>query len=121
MQPYELSYKEWQEGIYFQKALTDKEKERLVHNGESPDIGFSVQLAELDGQPIFAITPEGNKPLDTESQKRFGWTKIIPTGRRTLSEKQHRDCVARALLLGKQIPPHVLASYPEFSSLQGSC
>lgn len=121
MQPYELTYKEWQEGVYFQKTLTDEEKDRLVHSGEtSPGNGFSIQRAELDGQPIFAITPEENEPLDTESQKLFGWTKIIPTGRKSLSEKQHRECVARALLLEKKIPPHVLASYPEFIALQGT-
>ena len=122
MQPYELTYNEWIEGLYFQKELTNKEKSRVLHKGDtSPDTGFTVQHAELDGRPIFSIKPEGDEPLDSESQKRFGWTKIIPTGRKYLSEEQHRDCVAKALMLGRNIPPHVLASYPEFMSLQGTC
>ena len=125
MQPYQTTHADWQEGVYFQKGLTDKEKNRLVHYGKttptSPGTAFSIYRAKLDGKTVLAVVPKGEEPADSESQRNLSWTKVIATGRKSLSENQHRTYVEQAVLLGKYVPLDVMACYPELMSLQRDC
>lgn len=123
MLPYQVTYQEWNEGFFFQKFLADEAKARLVDLEQvpptPPDTGCTIYRAKLDGETVLAVVPRGEEPFDLESQRNLGWTKVIPTGRKKISEKQHRNYVEQALLLGKQIPLSVMGSYPELTVMEG--
>lgn len=120
MQPYQMTHSEWQEGVFFKKELTAEEKDRLVQcEVTDPGPEFSICKADLDSEPVFAVAQKGKEPFDSKSQKNLSWTKIIPTGRKSLTAEQHRTYVEQAVLLGKDVPLHVMGSYPDLMPLQG--
>jgi hypothetical protein len=57
----------------------------------SPDKNFNIYRAELDGETVLVIVPMGEEPSHEESQKNLDWQKIICTGRKILSKKEHRQ------------------------------